>query len=94
MKQTYHAPFLAVLFLLLLFVATVLAQTSAGFNLEWHVVGSGGGESSSAGYVVNGTLGQGVASPPLAGSAAFSVGSGYWVVDSKTAVYLPIVFNN
>lgn len=94
MKQKYQAPFLAVLFLLLLFVATVLAQTSAGFNLEWHVIGSGGGESSSASYVVNGTMGQGVASPPLGDGTAFSVGSGYWVVDSRTAVYLPVAFKN
>ncbi|MFQ5400679.1 MAG: hypothetical protein ACE5E7_13920 [Anaerolineae bacterium] len=51
--------FLGIAALLILAVAgaAVLAQTSASFNLEWHVMGNGGGASSSAGYQVNGTIG-------------------------------------
>jgi hypothetical protein len=69
------------------------------FNLEWHVIGSGG-ESSSASYHVNGTLGQNVASPPTAGSTSFRVSSGYWFGNTGPtgiagiAIYLPIVLKN
>jgi hypothetical protein len=79
MTQKQRIIVLAVTMLLLLACgAVVLAQTSAGFNLEWHVIGSGGGQSSSASYQVQGTIGQGAASPPTAGSAGFVVSSGYW----------------
>ena len=75
---------------------TVLAQSSAGFDLRWHVIGNGGGESGSAGYRVNGTLGQSLAGPPPATSAGFAVSSGYWLVGAgySTAIYLPVVFRN
>lgn len=71
--------------------AVVLAQSSASFNLDWNVVGSGGGESTSAGYRVNGTIGQSMAGPPPAGGGAFAVTSGYWVFDARRTLYLPAV---
>jgi hypothetical protein len=83
---------LAVTMLLLLsFGAAVLAQTSTGFNLEWHVIGGGGNESSSADYRVQGTIGQSVTSPPTASSAGFVVSSGYWPggTPGRNKVYLP-----
>jgi hypothetical protein len=85
---------LAGLLLLLVGGAVTLAQTSAGFNLEWHVIGSGGGASSSASYHVNGTIGQSIASQPASASANFVVGSGYWFVDTGTTIYLPTVLRN
>ena len=69
----------------------VRAQSSARFNLDWHVVGSGGGESASSNYQVNGTIGQGVASPPAVASANYIVSSGYWFVETEVTVYLPSV---
>ena len=80
--------------LLLVFGAAVPAQTSTGFNLEWHAIG--GGESSSAGYRVRGTIGQSVTSPPAAGSAGFVVSSGYWFggTPAGTRVYLRSVLKN
>jgi hypothetical protein len=54
------------------------AQTSASFNLEWHVIGGGGEPVSSASYVVNSTAGQGAASPPTSASANYVVCAGYW----------------
>ena len=79
--------------LLLLIGTAVWAQTSAGFNLEWHVIGNGGGESSSAHYQVNGTVGQ-----PVVGSVTdrneYVVTTGYWSFSSQTFVYLPIVVGN
>lgn len=94
MKQKQQRLILVLLCLLLVLLAgaAVLAQSSAGFNLEWHVIGSGGQESASANYRLDGTIGQGVAGPPLAGSAGFTVSSGYWM--ASTAVYLPVVLNN
>jgi hypothetical protein len=73
---------------------TLLAQTSPGFDLSWHVIGNGGGESSSASFQVNGTIGQAAAGPPTLGSARFTVNSGYWAGDAGTAVYLPLILKN
>jgi hypothetical protein len=100
MPKKLKPTLLGLLLLLVLMLGPVaLAQTSVGFNLEWHVIGSGG-ESSSASYHVNGTLGQNVASPPTAGSTSFRVSSGYWFGNTGPtgiagiAIYLPIVLKN
>jgi hypothetical protein len=88
---------LAVMLLLLAFGAAALAQTSTGFNLEWHVIGGGGAESSSADYRVHGTIGQSVTSPPTASSAEFVVSSGYWpggTPPAGTTIYLPAILKN
>jgi hypothetical protein len=82
----------AILLLVLATGVAVVAQTSPGFNLEWHVIGGGGGTSSSEHYRVHGTTGQGLASPPTSGSGSFSVSSGFWY--AHTAVYLPVVVSN
>ena len=94
MKYDRRAILLAVLcFLLLLAVGAVaLAQSSAGFNLEWHVVAGGGGESSSASYRVDGSIGQSLAGPPPAAGSAFAVTGGYWVFDSRRSIHLPVLF--
>ena len=79
-------------FLLVLAVgAAVLAQGSASFNLDWHVVGSGGGESASASYRVQGTIGQSMSGPPDAAGATYAMTSGYWVFGARRTVYLPTV---
>ncbi len=95
MKQKHLALILAlVVFFLLTAGVIVLAQTSASFDLSWHVVGSGGSESSSADYQINGTIGQSLASPQESDSADFVVNSGYWVVGANRTVYLPVVIKN
>jgi hypothetical protein len=97
MTQKQRIIVLAVTVLLLAFGAVVLAQTSAGFNLEWHVIGGGGGESGSADYRIHGTIGQSVTSPPAAGSAGFVVNSGYWsgnTGSAGTTIYLPAILKN
>ena len=92
MNRNYVAAFLlaAVLLLVIAAGAIALAQTSGGFNLEWHVTGSGGGEAASASYRANGTAGQGISSPPRAGGANYSVSSGYWYSD-QIQLYLPVI---
>lgn len=99
MKQKRRATFLFALVLLLSLAvgAVALAQTSADFNLEWNVIGGGGGESSSAGYRVQGTIGQAIAGPPLSTSADFRVGSGYWygaMGPAVSTIYLPLILLN
>jgi hypothetical protein len=73
------------------------AQTSASYNLEWHVVGGGGGPITSASYAVNSTTGQKAASPPYSASSHYTVSGGYWFSGSLAPiwqVYLPLVFRN
>lgn len=79
---------------LLLFVVVgtaVLAQTSANFNLEWHVIAGGGQPATSTNYRLNGTVGQGLAGPPAQTGSQFQSTSGYWVVGVEQFVYLPTV---
>ncbi len=73
-----------------------LAQTSANYNLEWHVIGGGGEPVSSANYIVNSTAGQGVASPPYSFSGSCVVCGGYWCTDGSTLVscFLPLGLRN
>jgi hypothetical protein len=74
---------------------SALAQTSAHYNLEWHVIAGGGEPVSSAHYRVNGTVGQGVASPPLITSANYRLSAGYWfrgIVPLR--LYLPLVMRS
>lgn len=96
MKQNKLTGFLAlgVLLLLLTVGAGVTAQTSAGFDLEWHVIGGGGRESTSASYHINGTIGQSIASQPMTGSAHFTISSGYWFADGGRTIYLPAILKN
>ncbi len=95
MKRNQTTIILAVAILLLFTVgAVVFAQTSAGFDLSWHTISNGGGESSSANYEVNGTIGQAVSSPATSGSANFTISSGYWAAGAETTVYLPLIIKN
>lgn len=81
--------------LLIVAGSAILAQSSASFDLSWHVIGGGGGESSSASYRVRGTMGQSLASPPNSSSASYGVGSGFWVLEpGASRIYLPIMLNS
>jgi hypothetical protein len=82
------------LLLLLASTTLVVAQSSAQFDLTWHVLGSGGRASASANYHVNGTVGQGLASPATLTSAAFQVSSGYWAAGAMSRVFLPLVIRH
>ena len=93
MKQKYRMQIVALCLLLLLAAVgtAVWAQSSGGFNLEWHVIGGGGQESLSANFRVSGTVGQSLASPPTAASASYRVSSGYWFAETGTRLYLPVL---
>jgi hypothetical protein len=72
-------------------VTPAAAQTSASYNLEWHVIGGGGQPVASASYAVSSTAGQGAASPPYSASGHYAVSGGYWFTQIYK-VYLPLVF--
>ncbi len=80
---------LTLLWLILSLGGAALAQTSAHYNLEWHVIGGGGQPVASASYRVNSTVGQGAASPPYSTSAHYAVSGGYWFA-TVYYVYLPV----
>jgi len=71
----------------------VLAQVSASYDLSWHVIAGGGGRMGSAGYILEGTMGQ-----PVTGRApgGYTLCSGYWCAgaDYGYTVYLPLVLRN
>jgi hypothetical protein len=95
MRAKLKPTLLVLLFpLVLVLGTTVLAQSSASFDLSRHVIGGGGGESGSASYRVNGTIGQSIAGPSTSGSASFTVSSGYWSGDTRTSLYLPVILRN
>ena len=71
-------------------VAPAVAQTSTNYNLEWHVIGGGGGPVSSASYAVNSTAGQGAASPPYSFGSRYIVSGGYWSIPVYR-IFLPLV---
>jgi len=79
--------------LVALLAVAAWAQTSPGHDLSWHVLGSGGPDTASAGHLVRGTLGQLAAGP--VGSADHAAGSGYWYgIGRPYQVYLPLVLRN
>lgn len=78
------------LLLAVLALATmVLAQSSADFDLSWHVIGSGGGHSTSDDFIVQGTAGQAAAGPPPAQGAGYRLNSGFWY-PPEFKLYLPL----
>ena len=80
---------------LILALGPVLAQTSASYNLEWHVIGGGGQPVSSANYLVNSTAGQGAASQPYSVSDNYVVCAGYWCGGALTVdLFLPLALRN
>ncbi len=88
---------LAVLVAVMAAGGATLAQTSASYNLEWHVIGGGGQPISSAHYVVNSTAGQDAASPPVSFSSDYVVSGGYWFGEGAgtiESVHLPVVLRN
>ncbi len=58
----------------ILFASTGFAQT---YQIDWYVIGSGGGHTESATYQLDGTIGQPIVG--LSSSASYRVESGFWV---------------
>jgi len=70
----------SMLLFLFLLASSAIAQN---YQIDWYVIGSGGGHSQSANYQVDGTIGQ-----PIVGhasSANYQVDAGFWVGAVSTA---------
>jgi hypothetical protein len=63
-----------VLLFLLMMTTGLLAQT---YQIDWYVIGSGGGHASSGNYQIDGTIGQPIIGQ--ASSANYKVDAGFWV---------------
>ena len=65
-------------FVLILIIALLpMTAFAQNYQIDWYVIGSGGGTSQSASYQLSGTIGQ-----PIAGSsssASYTVEAGFWV---------------
>lgn len=76
----------------LLLVTAAGAQTSASFDMGWHVLAGGGGRAASTHYAADSTLGQ--AAVGLSAGAAYRMRSGYWQafapVQVPYVIYLPL----
>jgi hypothetical protein len=59
---------------IIVFASLASAQN---YQIDWHVIGSGGGESGSSNYTTNGTIGQPFAEQ--SSSANYIIESGFWV---------------
>lgn len=77
----------------LLFLAgSVLAQSSAGYDLSWWTVDGGGGTASGGSYTLVGTIGQPDAGVLTGGN--YTLGGGFWgggVAAAGYKVYLPLI---
>ncbi len=61
----------------LILVLALASAASAQYQIDWYVIGAGGGTSSSANYQLSGTIGQ-----PIVGSsssASYQLDAGFWV---------------
>lgn len=75
-----------IVFMLLLAVSLASAQN---YQIDWHVIASGGGHAESASHQVDGTIGQGVVGQ--SSSENYILKAGYWVgfMARGDCVYLP-----
>lgn len=90
MPKRVKTIFLGVILLVGLAAGTlVLAQSSANYDLSWNVFGGGGGRSTSANYIVDGTIGQQVVGQSV--SSSYGLSSGFWFGDSGVRLYLPTI---
>jgi len=74
MKRKKRAIFLAVVIAALALAGAAWAVPI--YTLVWSVVGGGGGTSDSAGYIMDGTIGQSVVG--WSGSPGYTLQSGFW----------------
>jgi hypothetical protein len=83
----------AILVSLILVCGLVLAGSALaadGFAIPRSVIGGGGQQSTGGGYILNGTMGEPIASD-LSIGAAHGLSSGYWWAHGEYKVYLPLV---
>ena len=80
----------------LVLTAIVLGQAGGSLDLSWSAIAGGGGRSEGGSYVVDDSLGQGVASSdPSTDGDRFSLTDGFLQISStETTIYLPLISNS
>ena len=90
MRKRYWIASIVVLLLVLMSAINVLATD--GTVMDWWVVASGGGPSSSGSVTMNSTLGQPLVGQSSGGSVSLS--AGYWTTIVEYITNLPLVLRN
>lgn len=60
------------------------------YDLSWFTVDGGGGQSNAGEYTLRGTIGQLDAGTHTTGDESYALEGGFWVVDGRYAVFLPL----
>lgn len=65
-------------------------------NLDWTLLGAGGGQAVSGSINLNASLGQSVIGSSTSDSGSVTLWAGYWIPGSRNMyrLYLPLVFKN
>ena len=92
---------LVTLLALLLMIGTALAAGRAqarplALDVSWYVIGGGGGHSSNAPYVLNGTIGQAAAGTVIL-AGPYDHCAGFWCwgwLFMRENMYLPVVLRD
>ena len=97
--KTRHKTILISILLAVLVIPTLVGAATAapaepeGYEINWWKVAGGGGESSSGGYTLKGTIGQHDAGSLQGGD--YSLGGGFWVKGIQVIVdfiiHLPLI---
>jgi hypothetical protein len=72
--RRFHMKTLVAVLSILLLTCIASAQT---YQIDWYVIGSGGGHSESGTYGIDGTIGQPIVG--VSSSASYRIESGFWV---------------
>jgi len=91
---------ISILLVLLVTSFPMLAQTSGIFEISWHTIDGGGGESSGGNYALTGIIGQSDAGVLMSGDD-YTMTGGFWEVGDEPVispgggdVYLPLVIKD
>lgn len=83
---------LSVLIVLLTLVVTPVMAAGI-MEIDWYVIGSGGGSTTNGDYTLSGTIGQPVAG--LSSSADLDLCSGFWCkLLDHYKIFLPLILRN
>jgi len=92
MKQPYSNKFWLALCVLIVFITLVVSPVMAAelTEVNWSVIGGGGGGATDGYYTLNGTIGQPVTG--LSSSAEGNLCSGFWCkVLEHYKIFIPLV---
>jgi len=82
-----------IILLLLMILVTSSSMASGIMEIDWYVIGGGGGTANTGDYTLSGTIGQPVTG--LSSSAGTDLCSGFWCrVLSGFRIFFPLVLKH